>query len=207
MKKSILNTLMISGTLLFCFSAAAQQDGYKVGDKAIDFSLQNVDGSWVSMGKQPDAKGFVIVFSCNTCPYVVAYEDRMIDLHEKYAPMGYPLIAINSNDEKSSPGDSFEKMQERAESKSFPFAYVYDESQEVIRAYGATNTPHVYLLNKEDGEYVVKYIGAIDNNYQDESKVTTKYLEAALDAVIEGKPVAQTSTKAIGCTIKWKITE
>jgi len=207
MKKSVLNTLTIIGTLLFCFSATAQQAGYQVGDKAIDFNLQNVDGSWVSMAGQPDAKGFVIVFSCNTCPYVVAYEDRMIDLHEKYAPSGYPLIAINSNDEKSSPGDSFEKMKERAESKSFPFAYVYDESQEIIRTYGATNTPHVYLLNKEGGDYVVKYIGAIDNNYQDESKVTRKYLEEALDAVINRDPVTEASTKAIGCTIKWKKAE
>ena len=207
MKKSFLNTLMISGAMLLCFSATAQQDGYKVGDKAIDFNLQNVDGNWVSMAEQQDAKGFVVVFSCNTCPYVVAYEDRMIDLHEKYAPMGYPLIAINSNDEKSSPGDSFDKMKERAESKSFPFAYVYDESQEVIKTYGATNTPHVYLLNREGADYVVKYIGAIDNNYQDESKVTEKYLEDALDAVINGDPVARASTKAIGCTIKWKKTE
>jgi peroxiredoxin len=181
----------------------AQDSGYKIGDVAKDFKLQSVDGSWVSLPSQADARGAIVIFSCNTCPYVVAYEDRMIDLHKKYASKGYPLIAINANDEKVSPGDSFEKMKDRAKSKKFPFAYVYDKSQEVIKAYGGSRTPHVYLLHKEGNDFVVKYIGAIDNNYQDPTGVTEKYVEEALDDLMNGRKVAVESTKAIGCTIKW----
>lgn len=181
----------------------AQDSGYKIGDVAKDFKLKNVDGSWVTLPNQADAKGAIVIFSCNTCPYVVAYEDRMIDLHKKYAPKGYPVIAINANDDKVSPGDSFEKMKERAKSKKFPFAYVYDQTQEVIKTYGGSRTPHVYLLQKEGNDFVVKYIGAIDNNYQDPKGVTERYVEEALADVMNGRKVAVESTKAIGCTIKW----
>jgi peroxiredoxin len=189
---------------VFTLSAWAQDSqGYKVGDKASDFKLQNVDGSWVSLSGLDNSKGAIVIFSCNTCPYVVAYEDRMIELHKKFAPMGYPVIAINSNDDKISPGDSFENMKKRSKDKGFPFAYVYDKSQDVIKTYGGTRTPHVYILNKEGNDFVVKYIGAIDNNYQDASSVTEKYVQNAMDEVMNGKKVSVESTKAIGCTIKW----
>lgn len=200
----------LNGLFLVCVLAvytlnawAHDSQGYKVGDKASDFKLQSVDGSWVSLSGLANAKGAIVIFSCNTCPYVVAYEDRMIELHEKFATMGYPVIAINSNDEKLSPGDSFENMKKRSKNKKFPFAYVYDKSQEVIKAYGGTRTPHVYILNKEGNDFVVKYIGAIDNNYQDASAVTEKYVENAMDEVMNGRKVSVESTKAIGCTIKW----
>jgi peroxiredoxin len=192
----ILGMGLIVGTM-------AQDPGYKIGDVAKDFKLKSVDGSWVTLPSQADAKGAIVIFSCNTCPYVVAYEDRMIDLHKKYAPKGYPVIAINANDDKVSPGDSFDKMKERAKSKKFPFAYVYDQTQEVIKAYGGSRTPHVYLLHKEGSDFVVKYIGAIDNNYQDPTGVTERYVEEAIDDVMNGRKVANETTKAIGCTIKW----
>ncbi|RZS95533.1 thioredoxin family protein [Cecembia calidifontis] len=200
----------LTGLFLFCamvlagnIAWAQDSQGYKIGDKASDFKLLNVDGSWVSLNGLKDAKGAIVIFSCNTCPYVVAYEDRMIELHNKYAAMGYPLIAINSNDDKVSPGDSFDKMKERAKEKKFPFAYVYDKTQEVIKAYGGTRTPHVYILNKEGNDFVVKYIGAIDNNYQDAAAVTERYVENAMDDIMNGRKVATQTTKAIGCTIKW----
>lgn len=185
------------------FAQAQDSQGYKIGDTAKDFSLKTTDGSTVSLTGLDGAKGAIVIFSCNTCPYVVAYEDRMIELHNKYASQGYPVIAINSNDAKASPGDSFEKMQERAKDKGFTFPYAYDESQEVIKTYGGTRTPHVYLLHKEGNDFKVKYIGAIDNNYQDASAVTERYVEEALAAVMNGQPVANQTTKAIGCTIKW----
>ncbi|MBW3467363.1 thioredoxin family protein [Arthrospiribacter ruber] len=185
------------------FVQAQDSQGYKIGDNAKDFSLKTTDGSTVSLTGLDGAKGAIVIFSCNTCPYVVAYEDRMIELHNKYASQGYPVIAINSNDAKASPGDSFEKMQERAKDKGFTFPYAYDESQEVIKTYGGTRTPHVYLLHKEGNDFKVKYIGAIDNNYQDASAVTERYVEEALAAVMNGQPVANQTTKAIGCTIKW----
>lgn len=196
----------LSLALLFTFwltETSAQNPGYQVGDVASDFKLQNVDGNWISLSDIKDAKGAIVVFSCNTCPYVVAYEDRMIALHEKFAPMGYPLIAINPNDDQVSPGDSFEKMKERANEKNFPFPYVYDKTQEVIKTYGGSRTPHVYLLHKENDNFVVKYIGAIDNNYQDASAVTERYVENAMKSIMAGEKVAVTNTKAIGCTIKW----
>ncbi|MEX2512613.1 MAG: thioredoxin family protein [Cyclobacteriaceae bacterium] len=203
MKKLLITLTFLVGIFHYTHEAIAQK-GYSVGDKASDFKLKSVDEKWVSMGDQENVNGFLVIFSCNTCPFVVAYEDRMIALHEKYAPKGYPVIAINPNDAQASPGDSFENMKKRAAAKRFPFPYVYDESQEVVKKYGATNTPQVFLLEKEKGDYIVKYVGAIDNNYQDASAVSKRYVEEALDALMEGDPIKEEKTKAIGCTIKWK---
>ncbi|SEJ34021.1 AhpC/TSA family protein [Cyclobacterium xiamenense] len=189
--------------LLLATVSLAQNNGYEVGDEAMDFHLQTVSGSQVSLEGLEGNRGAIVIFSCNTCPYVQAYEDRMIELHQTYASKGYPLIAINSNDEKISPGDSFEAMKTRAAEKKFPFAYAYDKSQEVIRAYGATRTPQVYLLEKESDRYIVRYIGAIDNNYQDATSVSEFYLADALDALLSGARVPRETTKAIGCSIKW----
>ncbi len=201
--KSILQISLIMILSICTTQLIAQENkGYGIGDKASDFNLKSVDGKMISLSDKSD-KGAIVIFSCNTCPYVVAYEDRMAELHNKYAPKGYPVISINSNDSKVSPGDSFEKMKKRATDKNFPFPYVYDESQEVIKAYGGMRTPHVYILHKEGNNHIVKYIGAIDNNYQNASAVTEKYVEDAMDAILNGKPVANQTTKAIGCTIKW----
>lgn len=195
--------LMIVSLIALAATTALSQ-GYKIGDKAIDFKLKNVDGKMVSMADYKDAKGFVVIFSCNHCPYVVAYEDRMIELHNKYASKGYPVIAINPNDPVAQPQDSYEKMIERANEKNFPFAYLFDDGQKVYPVYGATRTPHVFLLNKKGKDYIVEYIGAIDNNYKDASAVTETYLADAIDALLAGKKPSVTETKAIGCTIKVK---
>ncbi len=202
-----MKTKLLSIAVLFCtflFIAATPDAGYKPGDKAIDFKLKNVDGKMVSLADYKDAKGFIVTFTCNHCPFAKAYEDRIIALHNKYAPKGYPVVAINSNDVTKSPEDSFEAMIERAKDKKFPFAYVYDENQAIATAYGATRTPHMYVVKKEGSDLVVKYVGAIDDNSDDASAVTKKYLENALDEIIAGKEVTTNSTKAIGCTIKWK---
>ncbi|WP_158858775.1 thioredoxin family protein [Lunatibacter salilacus] len=205
MKKILQKTLFFTVIIMLLTNLGAfAQGGFQVGDKAMDFDLKTVEGTTVSMANHPDAKGFLVIFSCNTCPYVVAYEDRMIELHNTYAPKGFPVIAINPNDAKRSPGDSFDNMKKRAKSKNFPFAYAYDETQEITKAYGATNTPQVYLVKKEGNDFIVKYIGAIDNNYQDASAVTKKYVEDAMEAVLTGGSVEEERTKAIGCTIKWR---
>ena len=193
----------LQALLLLSTLSLAQTNGYEVGDEAMDFQLQTVSGSQVSLEGLEGNRGAIVIFSCNTCPYVQAYEDRMIALHQTYAPKGYPVIAINSNDEKISPGDSFEAMKTRAAARKFPFAYAYDKSQEVIRAYGATRTPQVYLLEKEPNGHIVRYIGAIDNNYQDAASVSEFYLADALDALLSGAKVPRETTKAIGCSIKW----
>ena len=194
--------LLFVGVLL---AAAPADNGYQVGDTARDFKLKNVDGKMVSMADYKNAKGFIVTFTCNTCPYSVAYEDRIIDLHKKYAPKGYPVIAINPNDVNVSPKDSYTDMQQRAKEKNFPFAYLHDETQEITKAYGATRTPHLYIVQKQkDGKYKVAYIGTIDDNSRDASKVEKKYAEAALDELVANKAVSQPNTKAIGCTIKWR---
>ena len=193
-----LSVIMLTG-LAFTFKS-----GYQVGDNATDFSLKNVDGNMVSMADFKEAKGIILVFTCNTCPYSKMYEQRIIDLHNKYNSKGYPVIAINPNDPIAKPGDSFEEMVKLAKSKQYPFPYLIDETQEITKAYGATNTPHVYVLNKKDQNFKVEYIGAIDNNAQSAENASTKYVEAAVDALLDGGKIEQTKTKSIGCTIKWK---
>ena len=184
---------------------AVTDTGYRVGDTATDFKLKNVDGKIVSMADYKDAKGFIVTFTCNTCPYAVAYEDRIIALHNKYAPKGYPVIAINPNDVKESWKDSYLHMQQRAKRKNFPFPYLHDEKQEIAKAYGATRTPHLYIVQKQqDGKFKVAYIGTIDDNYREPQQVQKKYAEAALGELVANKTVSQANTKAIGCTIKWR---
>lgn len=176
--------------------------GYQVGDIATDFSLKNVNDKNVSLKDFKDAKGFIVVFTCNHCPFAVAYEDRIIALDKKYKALGYPVIAINPNNPEVQPKDSYELMKVRAKEKGFTFPYLFDEGQKIYPQYGATKTPHVYLLQKTDKGNVVKYIGAIDDNSNDASAVKTKYLENAVDELLNGKEVTVKTTKAIGCSIK-----
>jgi peroxiredoxin len=176
--------------------------GVKVGDKAPEFMLKNVDGKKVSFADFPDAKGFIVIFTCNHCPFSVAYEDRIIEIDKKYKTKGYPVIAINPNDPAIVPADGYKEMQQRAADKGFTFPYLFDEGQKVYPKYGATRTPHVYLLNKQGKSFNVAYIGAIDDNSQDADAVKEKYLENALTALMDGKNPQPDFTKAIGCTIK-----
>lgn len=195
-------------TLFVLFVALASfkhgDHGYHIGNEATDFKLKNVDGKTVSLADIKDAKGYIVVFTCNHCPFSVKYEDRIIALDKKYKKQGYPVVAINSNDPTVAPEDSYEKMQVRAKAKKFTFPYLYDESQAIAKTYGASRTPHVFVLQKNGSVNTVKYIGAIDDNSDDAKAVTAKYVENAVDALIAGKPVPTETTKAIGCTIKWK---
>lgn len=185
-------------------NAAKPAPGYGVGDYAIDFELPNIDGKKVSMSDYADAKGFVVIFTCNTCPYAKAYESRIIALDKKYANKGFPVIAINPNDVSQQPGDSMDEMQKRAKSKGYSFPYLRDDSQETTKAYGATKTPHVYVLNKEAADqYKVEFIGAIDDSPNDASDVSETYVEDAINALLDGKKPTIKEKRAIGCTIKW----
>ncbi|MGX1930822.1 thioredoxin family protein [Flagellimonas sp. 2504JD4-2] len=181
---------------------ASEVEGYGIGDIATDFSLKNVDGSMVSLSDYDEAKGFLVIFTCNTCPYSVAYEDRINALDAKYKSQGVPVIAINPNNPSKKPGDSFAKMKVRAEQKGFTFPYLLDEGQHIFPQYGAKRTPQVFLLEKTAGGNVVKYIGAIDDNYQSAAQVEEKYVENAVDAMLTGSEIEVTTTRAIGCTIK-----
>jgi peroxiredoxin len=196
MKKQLLKFMFI------LLSPALFAGGIHVGDKAEDFHLKNIDGKMVSLSDYKDAKGFVVVFTCNHCPYAKAYQDRLIEIDKKYKQKGFPVIAINSNDEEIVPEDSYNEMIKRANEKQFTFPYLRDEDQEIVTFYGAERTPQVYLLNKEGSDLIVRYIGAIDDNYKDPGAVTQKYLENAIDALLKDKLPDPSYTKAIGCTIK-----
>lgn len=189
---------------IITFTAFTNLDnpGYKVGDIATDFKLENVDGKMVSLSDYLQAKGFIVVFTCNTCPYAIAYEDRIIALNKTYEAKGYPVIAIMPNSTTASPGDNMDAMKSRAKAKGFTFPYLLDKDQKVYPEFGASRTPHVYVLQKTKKGNQVKYIGAIDDNYQDPESVNQKYVENAVDALIEGKPIKEEHTRAIGCTIK-----
>ena len=178
--------------------------GYSVGDRALEFELPSTTGERVSFAKYPDAKGFIVIFTCNHCPYAKAYESRIMGLDEKYAALGYPVIAISPNDPEIVEEDGIEQMRERAEEKGYTFPYLLDEDQDVYPVYGATKTPHVYVVERSDEGHIVRYIGAIDDNYQDESAVTVHYVADAVDALLAGEEITTTTSRAIGCSIKDK---
>lgn len=199
--RTFLGKILLAVLTITLVSSFVPVDGYKVGDQAADFKLKNVDGTMVSLSDYKGVKGYIVVFTCNTCPYAVMYEQRIIDLHNKYASLGYPVVAINPNDPDVKPGDDFAAMQANAKEKNFPFKYLFDEGQKVYPQFGAQRTPHIYLL---DANRYVRYIGAIDDNAQDPKMVVHKYLENAIGALMAGKNPDPAETKAIGCTIKVK---
>lgn len=201
--------LIQSVFFLLCMMAvqvhAQDMKAYSVGDQVEQgFELKDVSGEQVALADFADQKGVILIFSCNHCPYVVAYEDRMIELHQNYAEVGYPVVAINPNDKDRQPEDDFPNMQKRAKEKNFPFHYLYDADQSVARQFGATRTPHVFLLkNNEDGNFVVSYIGAIDDSTEPD-EVEKTYVEDAIRALESSRRPMPSYTKAVGCTIKWK---
>ncbi len=193
-----------AGILTVVILTAATINGYKVGDTVKDFKLKNIDGKFISLSEFDDAKGFIVIFTCNQCPYAKAYESRVLALDRMYKEKGYPVIAINPNDPVAVPDDSFESMVQNARKKGFTFPYLIDETQQVARQFGAARTPHVYVLNKATEGYEVAYIGAIDDNTEDAGNVKHTYVEDAVNALLNGKNVSVPETKAVGCTIKWK---
>lgn len=200
---SILSLAIISFLFMNAMPAVTPlADGLEVGDKASDFKLKNaIDGKMVSLSDYEDVKGFILTFTCNTCPYAKMYEQRIIDLHNEFAPKGYPVVAINPNDVAKQPGDSVAEMKKRANEKEYPFAYLQDETQNIAKAFGATRTPHMYILDKDLN---VLYIGGIDNNPKDGTAADTHFIKDAINELIDGKEVSTKTSKAIGCTIKWR---
>ncbi len=196
--------IIVNLAIMALISYTVYSQGYSIGDNAGDFKLKNIDDTYVSMSQFTDAKGFVVIFTCNHCPFAKAYQDRIITLDKKYKSKGYPVIAINPNDPEIVPEDSFEHMKECAKDKGFTFPYLFDEKQEVYKAFGATRTPHVFLLQKESKDLIVRYIGAIDDNYKDATAVSQPFLSDAIDAILQEKKPDPNFTKAIGCTIKTK---
>ncbi|MGH7387748.1 MAG: thioredoxin family protein [Candidatus Methylomirabilales bacterium] len=172
----------------------------QLGDMAPDFSLPGVDGQTYSLKGFSEKTVLVVVFSCNHCPYVQAYEDRLVAIQRDYRDRGVQLLAINSNDDRRYPEDNFDNMITRAKGKGFNFPYLRDGSQQVAHAYGATHTPQLFVF---DAHRRLRYTGKIDDNWQRPEAVRRRYLQEALDELLRGREPTESTTHAIGCTIKW----
>ncbi|AUD05211.1 thioredoxin family protein [Spirosoma pollinicola] len=178
--------------------------GYSLGDAVADFRLKNVDSRQVTLADYRAQKGLIVVFMSNHCPFSKAYEDRLIALDRKFSPQGYPVLAIMPNDPNAYEDDSFGNMQIRARDKAYSFVYAMDETQSTTRAFGATRTPEVYVLKQVGGQFVLEYVGAIDDSPQDGGSVQRRYIDDAVSSLLAGRPVQSPITKPIGCAIKWK---
>ena len=163
--------------------------------------LKNVDGKEVTIGEEAGAKGTLVVFTCNHCPYVKAWEDRIAALGNEYEKKGIGVIAINSNNPEKNTEDGFEGMQARAKEKNLGFPYAVDATSGVAKAFGATKTPEVFLF---DANGKLAYHGAVDDNSESAEGVKAHYLKDAMDAVLAGKAASPAETKALGCGIKFR---
>ena len=173
-----------------------------IGSELPGFDLPGVDGNNYSPKSFADSKMLIVIFSCNHCPYVKAYQGRIKEIQNDYKNKGVSIIAINSNDEINYPDDSFEKMKIRAAEENFNFPYLRDEDQAVAEAFDATHTPEIFVFDKERK---LIYHGKIDDNWQEPGKVVNHYLRNALDEYLGGNEISVPETFSIGCTIKWKV--
>lgn len=189
---------------LVMLAARPMAGGYEVGDTVSDFKLKNWNGKMISLADFKDTKGFIVIFDCNTCPVSKAYNTRIRALNQQFASKGFPVVLINPNSPDVAEGESYDEMVKYAKDHKYDFPYLYDDTQEVVKKFNPTNTPHVFLLNKVSDQLKVAYIGAIDNNTKDGSKADKHYVEDAVNDLLAGKSVATPKTKAVGCSIKWK---
>jgi peroxiredoxin len=203
MRKRWSGLLILASALgLIATTQFTQASELSLGAAAPAFALKNVDGKTVSLKDYVESKGLVVIFSCNSCPYAQAYQDRIIQLAKDYQPKGVPVVVISANDPKKRPDDSPENLAKRAADKNYPFPYLYDETQGVARSYGATNTPHAFVF---DNNLKLIYRGRIDDNTE-EAKVKKQDVRNALDLLLAGTPakIETAVTKPFGCTIKWR---
>ena len=177
---------------------------YRIGDAVTNFRLKNLNGSMVSLSDFSDQKGVIVVFTCNHCPFSKAYQGRIGALHRTFAAQGFPVVVVNPSDPKTHEDDRIEQLSYLAKDKGYPYPYLVDDTQTVARAFGANRTPQAYVLKNTGGTFTVQYIGTLDDNPQDPESVTKRYVEDAVTNLLAGKPVVITTTKAIGCAIKWK---
>ncbi len=189
--------MVLASVMLDSFTPPASRE---IGD----FSLIDTDGKEVSLKSYPSAKGFIVVFTCNHCPFAKLYPPRLNDLNEKYGPLGVPVIAISSTDTVSYEEDTYPKMVEKAKKEHFNFPYLYDGAQAVARQFAAQRTPHAFVLWKENGKWMVRYNGAIDDNGAEPQKVKKHYVADAVDQLLAGKDVVVKETKSIGCQVYFR---
>ena len=170
-----------------------------IGTISPDFNLKSTDNNSYSLSSFSDKKILVIMFTCNHCPFVKAYEDRLIQIQKDYSDKSVSLVAINSNETINYPEDTFEKMQIRVTEKSYNFPYLRDEDQSVASSYGASFTPEIFVF---DIDRKLRYHGRIDDN-KDPDNVTSSDLRNTLDELLSEHDVTSSETHGIGCSIKW----
>lgn len=191
---------MILASLLLAAAAAAAA-GPGTAAPALDVKMKGVDGKETTIAQAAGTKGTLVIFTCNHCPFVKAWEERTVALGNEALSKGLGVIAINANDPGVQPEDGFEAMQARAKERGVKYPYVVDGDSSVAKAFGATKTPEFFLL---DATGKVVYHGALDDNAREPEKVTARYLQDAIDALLSGKAIDVKQTKALGCSIKWK---
>jgi len=172
-----------------------------IGAQAPDFTLPATDGKTYNLSDFSDSPVLVIFFTCNHCPFVKGSDEVTRQTAEKYAPQGVRFVGINSNSEQTNPGDSFPQMVARMNEQRFPWTYLYDESQDVARAYGGLRTPHFYVFDKNRK---LVYTGRGVDNPRETDKMTVNDLDRALGEHLAGKPVSVPLTNPIGCNVKWR---
>jgi peroxiredoxin len=204
MKYLLVSLLSALSVLTSPVCRAQVLQGYTLGDVVADFSLKNVDGKLVTLGDFRNQRGIIVVFTSNHCPFSNAYEDRLMALNQKFAQQGFSIVAIMSNDPTAYVDDTFAQMKERAKEKNYSFPYLLDDTQAVARAFGASRTPQVFVLNQANGKFVLEYTGAIDDNPLDKAEVQRQYVDEAVSSLLINRPVQSPITKPIGCAIKWK---
>lgn len=177
--------------------------GYMLGDAVANFQVKNVDGRVITLADYRSQKGLIIVFTSNHCPFSKAYEDRLIALDRMFAPQGYPVLAIMPNDPSVYEDDSFDNMKIRFRDKGYSYPYAMDDTQ-VANMFGATRTPQVYVLKQTNGQFILEYVGSIDDSPQDSGSVTRRYVEESVGNLLAGRPVPSPITKPIGCAIRSK---
>ncbi len=196
--------------LMFFLSFNVQASGGKknyvssLGDTIEDFSLQNVDGKYISLNSYPEAKGFIIVFTCNHCPFAKLYSERFNEMAKKYGALKVPLLAINPMDTVVYEDESFLAMQEKAKVASFTFPYLQDNLQTVAKDFNADHTPHAFVIWKENNQWIIKYTGAIDDNGAESDKVKNPYVANAVDELLAGNKVKEPETRSIGCAVFYR---
>lgn len=171
-----------------------------IGARAPGFELKATDGKTYSLSDFDDSKYLVIFFTCNHCPYVIGSDEHTRQLADKFASQGVRFVAINSNSPNTYAEDSFEHMVERMEKYKFPWVYLYDDTQEVARQYGALRTPHFYVF---DTDRKLVYTGRSVDNPKDTAKASSNELETALGELVAGRDISEPVTNPVGCNVKW----
>ena len=196
--------IVIAVLILSVLQSFRYENESVIGSIVSNFSLRNIDGKNLALKDYADAKGFIVIFTCNHCPFAKLYTKRLNELNTKYKALGVPLLAINSMDTLIYEDETFEKMQQRSKSQKFNFPYLYDNMQIVGKEFGANHTPHAYVIWKRNNQWTIEYSGAIDDNGAEPTKVTNAFVANAADELLQGKAVSIAETKSIGCAIFYR---